>query len=64
MRFEEAYEGWTGGRLTQAEAVGCWGYVSAASAGTWCGMRRTGWRGWWTGGWSRLRVDLHLGCVR
>ena len=25
MRFEEAYQGWTGGRLTQPKGRCCWG---------------------------------------
>ncbi len=35
MRFEEAYEGWNEGRLTQAEAAEYWVCVSAVSDATW-----------------------------
>ena len=35
MRFEEAYQGWTGGRLTQAEAALLLGQCAQAGWGEW-----------------------------
>ena len=48
MRFEEAYQGWTGGRLTQAEAALLLGSANAAFAAMWIVTRRTGCKACWT----------------
>jgi hypothetical protein len=45
MRFEEAYDGWSAGRLTQGEAAFCWGFASGRFVAIWCVMKPRGLRG-------------------
>jgi hypothetical protein len=45
MKFEEAYEVWNAGRLTQEDARGCWASASGIFVGTWSVMKRKGWTG-------------------
>jgi hypothetical protein len=49
MRFEEAYEGWSLGRLIQAEAALLLGQASAVFAATSSATRPAGWTVCWTG---------------
>jgi hypothetical protein len=46
MRFEEAYEGWNAGRLSQFELPICWAYVSARPAVSGTGQDRRPDRRW------------------
>ena len=46
MRFEEAYAGWSNGRLTQEEAARLlWGYATGHSGGILSVSMRREWRG-------------------